>query len=525
MSAPGGREETLQILQQERFDVLVIGGGATGVGVCLDAASRGLRTALVEQGDFGCGTSSAATKLIHGGIRYLELALRHLDLGQLRLVTGALGERHVLRRLAPHLVRPLELVLPVTGLTQAAYYGAGLGAYEALAWRRQLGPLQYLRPAAMRARFGALRQRLGGWSFCEAQFDDARLALAIAQTAQVHGAVLANAISVTALLKDHGRVVGAEVQDMHGGGPPFVIQARCVINATGAAVDTIRRMDDPQCEPLVSASIGVHAVYKAPWMPADSGFVVPRTADGRVLFVLPWLGHMLVGTTDEPWPHGRPPVVEDHALDYLDEQVKPYFPIEELSPTAVWAGIRPLLRHDGQHRTALLSREHAIEASRGGLLTVAGGKWTTYRLMARDTVDRVLVMLGMAPVPCRTATLPLLGGEHFRAADGLALVGSGLEPDIAEHLHWTYGDRAEQVAALARSGFAPRLAPGYPYIEAEVLWATRHEWALSAEDCLYRRMRLGFIDQAATQVARPRVEALLQECGAAPVRVIQATSS
>ena len=513
MHATGGREETLGILKQERFDVLVIGGGATGVGVCLDAASRGLRTALVEQGDFGCGTSSAATKLIHGGIRYLELALRHLDAGQLRLVTQALGERHVLQRLAPHLVRPLELVLPVADLGQALYYGAGLGAYQLLAWRRTVGPLRYLGPATMASRFSALRQRLGGWSFHEAQFDDARLALAIAQTAQLHGAVLANAMQVTALLKDHGRVVGAEVQDVHGG-ERLAIQARCVINATGAAVDTIRRMDDPQGEPLVSASIGVHAVYRTPWLSSGSGFVVPSTRDGRVLFILPWLGHTLVGTTDEPWPHGRAPVVEDHALDYLDEQVKPYFPIEELSPTAVWAGVRPLLRRDGQRRTALLSREHAIEVSPGGLLTVAGGKWTTYRLMARDVVNRVLAQLGMAAISCRTATIPLLGGEHFRPQDKLALVHGGLEPDIAAHLHWTYGDRAEQVAALARSGFAQRLAPGYPYIEAEVLWAVRHEWALNAEDCLYRRMRLGFVDHAAAQAARPRVEALLHESGA-----------
>lgn len=523
MKAPGGRDETLDTLQRERFDVLVIGGGASGVGICLDAASRGLRVALVEQEDFGCGTSSAATKLIHGGIRYLELALRHLDAGQLRLVLGALGERHVLLRLAPHLVRPLELVMPVTGLTQAAYYGAGLGAYQMLAGRRKVGPLRYLRPAAVARRFSGLRQHLGGWSYYEAQFDDARLALTIAQTARMHGAVLANAVQVTALLRNHGRVAGAAVLDNHGG-QRFAIQARCVINATGASVDTIRRMDNPDSEPLVSPSIGVHAVYRTSWMSSGCGFIMPRTTDGRVLFILPWLGHTLVGTTDEPWPHGRPPAVEDHALDYLNEQVKHYFPIEELSPTAVWAGVRPLLRHDGHHHTAHLSREHAIEVSAAGLLTVVGGKWTTYRLVARSAVDRALVELGMSAIPCRTATLPLLGGEQFRAANRMTLLEGGLEADIADHLHWTYGDLAGQVAALARSGFAQRLVPGYPYIEAEVLWAVRHEWALSADDCLNRRMRLGFVDQAAAQAARPKVEALLQESGTRP-RAISKTSS
>lgn len=522
MSVPSGRDDTLDTLQRERFDVLVIGGGASGVGTCLDAASRGLRTALVEQEDFGSGASSVTTKLIHGGIRYLEQAMRHLDAGQLRLVRGALGERHVLQHLAPHLVRPLELVMPVTSLTQAAYYGAGLGLYQLLAGRRKVGPLRYLQPAAVAERFATLRQRLGGWSFFEAQFDDARLALTIAQTARMHGAVLANAVQVTALLKSHGRVVGVEVVDHHGD-QRFAIQARCVINATGVAVDTIRRMDNPASEPLVSPSIGVHAVYRTSWMSSGCGFIMPRTTDGRMLFILPWLGHTLVGTTDEPWPHGRQPVVEDHALDYLNDQVKHYFPIEEVSPSAVWAGVRPLLRRDGQHHTAHLSREHAIEVSTSGLMTVAGGKWTTYRLVARSAVDRALVELGMSPIPCRTATLPLLGGEHFRAENRMMLLKEGLDPDIADHLHWTYGDLATQVAALARSGFAQRLAPGYPYIEAEVLWAMRHEWALSADDCLKRRMRLGFLDQAAAQAARPKVEALLQESGRRSCTLLKAS--
>ncbi len=508
------RQDQLERLKREAFDLLVIGGGATGAGIALDAASRGLKVALVERDDFAAGTSSRSTKLIHGGVRYLEQAVKRLDRVQFNLVRDALRERKVLLQIAPHLARPLPLVTPLYRVWEAPYYWFGLKLYDLLAGRAGIGWSRFLpRHEALR-RFPTLRPEglVGGVLYYDGQFDDARMNLAIVLTALQHGAVAVNHAEVTALLKREGRVRGAAVRDRISG-EAFEVAATVVINATGPFADEIRRLDDPDAPPILRVSSGVHLVLDARFSPPDTGLLIPRTEDGRVLFVLPWLGHTLVGTTDEPAaPDPHPPVREEE-VEYLLRHVNRYFNLEvtRADIKARWSGLRPLVARPQEADTARLARDHVILESPSGLLTITGGKWTTYRKMAEDAVTHAIQRAGLTPQgPCRTATLPLVGAAAFDP-NGAARLGEtfGLDPEVAAHLHRTYGDQAERVAALAREGYGARLAPGHPYLEAEVVWAAREELAVRALDVLARRTRLAFLDQRAAHSALERVVALL----------------
>jgi len=505
------RKELLNTLKTGRtFDLLVVGGGATGCGIALDAASRGLSVALVEKGDFASGTSGRSTKLIHGGVRYLEAALLRQDRVQFNLVRDALHERGVLLRIAPHLCHRLALVTPLYSLAEVPYVWAGLKLYDLLAGRAGLGRSRYLSRSETLRRFPMVKEEglKGGLLYYDGQFNDARMNLALALTALGEGAALANHLEVIDFLKEGGRVAGARVRERFSG-EVWEIRARCVINACGPSGDLLRRMDDPGAASLLLVSSGIHIALSKRFAPEDAGIMIPKTEDGRVLFILPWQGGCLVGTTDEPASPRDQLKASGEDVDYLLRHVGRYFnlPLNRGDVKATWAGLRPLVCDPATADTAKLARDHVIVRSPSGLITIAGGKWTTYRKMALDTVDYAVRTLGLSPQSgCRTDRIMLHGAKGYRNDAAAALASTyGLAQDAALHLHGSYGDRAAEVAQLCLGDLGERLVPGYPYLKGEVLYAVRREFALCGLDFLERRIPLALLDHAAARSAAPAV--------------------
>jgi len=501
---PTRRADLLARLAVPRiWDLAVVGGGATGLGVALDAAARGLSVVLLESHDFASGTSSRSTKLLHGGVRYLAQ-------GNLGLVREALHERSTVLRNAPHLAAPLPFVMPSYAWWQAPFYGLGLKLYDLLAGRAGLGPTVFLNRAQALAALPNLQPGglCGGVQYWDAQFDDARLALALARTAAREGALLLNYCAVTQLIHEGGRVAGLRCEDSIAG-QAFDVRARCVVNATGVWVDALRQREgaDLGCRvsPVVAPSQGVHVVVDRDFLPGEHALLVPRTADGRVLFAVPWLGKLVLGTTDTPRNdlprEPRPLRVE---LDFILGEAGRYL---QRAPTradvkSIWVGLRPLVRPAGdERRTGRLSREHAVLTSPGGLVSVTGGKWTTYRAMAEDVLAHCMATGLLPPRP-------------VGATAGLQLLGAGIEsgnparPGIAEPpgLH-LYGSEAAAVQALP--GVERFLVPGLS--EAMVRFAARYEYALTVEDVLARRGRLLFLDATLAEELAPRVGSILAE--------------
>ncbi len=525
------RADHLRRLQEERFDLLVIGGGATGCGSALDAATRGLRVALVERADFGSGTSSRSTKLVHGGVRYLEQAVKRIDRAQFRLVREALRERQALLELAPHLVHELPIFVPLYQMGQHPYYRIGLRLYDRLAGRYALRRSEFVPGEHVHTRFPYLREEVGGHGpprrlrggvvYYDGQFDDARMNLALALTAAERGAALANYVAVEGFVTDaRGRITGAAVRDqLSGAGWP--IRACVVLNAAGPYVDDLRILDDPDSQPLLRVSAGTHLVLGPRFPAPDTGFLIPRTEDGRVIFVLPWQRRLLVGTTEVSASVIEDPVPSPREVHYLLDHLNNYLNVggRARAVAAAWGGRRPLLpaprrggAGGGRRRpgTAALTRDHHLTEGRGGLITVAGGKWTTYRVMAVHAVNRAVARGGL-PVRggSQTRTTPLAGAAGYRPDAAGLQHRHGLPADVARHLDASFGDRAAQVAVLAETGYRARLATRYPYLEAEVVYAARHEAACTVDDVLSRRTRLAFLDSAAALASVPRVAALL----------------
>jgi glycerol-3-phosphate dehydrogenase len=499
----------------EPYDVLVIGGGATGAGVALDATSRGLRVALVERDDLASGTSSRSTKLIHGGVRYLEKAVKGFDRTQFALVRDALHERAVLLRNAPHLCHPLPLVTPLYHWAQVPYFMTGLKLYDWLAGRANLHPSRFVDAREAKRRFPQLKEEglRGGVIYYDGQFDDARMNVAIALTAAERGAVIVTHAAVTDLHVEHGRVTGATVEDRIDGGR-VQVAARSVVNATGPHVDTIRRLEDADAQPMLSASSGVHIVLDERFSPPDTGLLIPETDDGRVLFLLPWQGETLVGTTDQPADVVFDPAATEDEIDYILRHLERYFaiPVGRSDVKAAWSGLRPLVSDPKASDTARLSRDHVVHVGAHGLVTIAGGKWTTYRRMAVDAVDAAVAEGGLEPANASgTADLKLVGADRFDPAAAGALQERGFDADVAAHLNRAYGDRAGLVADLATDGLDDRLADGYPYLAAEAVYAARFELAATGRDVLHRRTRLAFLDEAAATAAEARVAALVRQ--------------
>jgi glycerol-3-phosphate dehydrogenase len=475
---------------QALWDLLVIGGGATGVGIAMDAASRGYSVLLVDQSDFGKGTSSRSTKLVHGGVRYLQQ-------GNIPLVMEALRERGRLRRNAPHLVKDLAFVVPNYVWWEAPFYGIGMKVYDALAGRYGFGHSENLSLEETIERLPTIEREglRGGVMYHDGQFDDARLLLDLAQTAAGQGATLLNYAGVTGLEKDaDGYVVGAEIQDRETG-ESFEAQARVVVNATGAFTDGIRRMDDPGVRPMIRPSQGVHLVLPRSFLGGDSAIMVPHTDDGRVLFAIPWHDVVVVGTTDTPvdTPTLEPvPQQEEveflltHAARYLTEDPKPK------DVLSCFAGLRPLVGGGEDGDTASLSRDHTLQVSGSGLVTITGGKWTTFRKMAEDVVDHAIVLGGLEPRECDTRELNIHGFHTHPERFG------SLAP---------YGSDAPAVEALL-SSHTSMAGPVHPRLRArvgEVVWAVREEMARTVDDVLARRTRSLVLDARAAAEAAPLV--------------------
>jgi len=485
--------------RREPWDIAVVGGGATGVGIAVDAAARGYSVVLFEQSDFGKGTSSRSTKLVHGGVRYLQQ-------GNVSLVMEALKERGILFQNAPHLVRDLPFVVPNYEWWEAPFYGIGLKVYDMLAGKYGFGRSRLLSREEVLKRIPTLKPEglRGGVVYHDGQFDDSRLLINLAQTAAEHGACLLNYASANSLLKDaEGMINGLQFLDQETG-RQHNLSARCVINATGAFCDSFRRLDDHKTEPMIAPSQGVHIVLDKSFLPGDTAIMVPHTADGRVMFAIPWHGHALVGTTDTPIPAaslepapvaGEIDFILDTASDYLAKRP------QRADILSVFTGIRPLVKEGRTASTAVLSREHTIAISKSGLLTIAGGKWTTYRKMAEDCVDHAIVLGRLEERPCPTRTLRIHAARQKSAAE------SALS---------SYGADAEQIDKLARKlpELSQPLNPALPIIGAQVVWATRSEMARTVDDVLARRTRALYLNARIALTMAPETARLMaQELG------------
>ncbi|MFO7766848.1 MAG: FAD-dependent oxidoreductase [Pelovirga sp.] len=511
------REEILTDLQQQPlYDLVIIGGGASGCGVALDAASRGLKVALVEKNDFAEGTSGRSTKLLHGGVRYLEKAVKKLDRDQYRLVRDGLRERALILQNARHLSNRLTLVTPIYHWLEVPYVFAGLKLYDLLSGKNHIGHSRLLSRTEALRRFPMLKAAglKAGVQYHDGQFHDARMNLAIALTAQQQGATIINHMAATGFTYSGGMIDGVQVTDQLTR-KTLSLTCRGVINATGPFVDNIRKLDDSQAKELLTTSSGVHIVLDQHFAPPDTGLMIPETEDGRVLFILPWEGHALIGTTDEPAPLTEHPPPLETEIDYLLRHARSYFDlhIDRTDIKATWSGLRPLVATPAANDTAGLTRDHLLAASKTGLVTLAGGKWTTYRKMAEDTVDYAIKSFALVPVTatCRTTDLPLVGSSDFDLLGGTELAELfALDVETATYLNRCYGDQAGQLLQLGRTTDTIRpLVSGHPCLEAEVLYAVRFELAQRVIDILARRTHLAVVDTWAAQAAAPRILELM----------------
>ncbi len=479
------------------WDIVIIGGGATGLGAAVDAAARGYDVVLVEQSDFAKGTSSRSTKLVHGGVRYLQQ-------GNISLVMEALKERGLLLRNAPHLVHDVPFIVPSYEWWESPFYGVGLKIYDLLAGRYGFGRSSHLSKSRVVEAIPSIAPEglLGGTRYYDGQFDDARLAVNLAATAFEQGGTLVNYTRVESFIKNSSGVVdGVIARDLESGND-LEIRGRVVVNATGAFADAIRSMDHDGAPRIIAPSQGVHIVLDRSFLPGDSAIMVPHTGDGRVMFAIPWHDVAVVGTTDTPVESvDLEPTPLPEEVEFILETANRYLNNDACASDirSVFTGIRPLVKMGDGGDTASLSRDHTILIDPvSGLLTIAGGKWTTYRKMAQDIVDHAMTLGDLEPRQCVTSQLPIHG--YHRNADRfgpLAFYGS----DAAE---------IDRIAEVDESDHAP-LHRGLPITDAQVRWACRGEMARTVDDVLARRTRcLLFDSQAAVEVA-PRIAQIMAE--------------
>jgi glycerol-3-phosphate dehydrogenase len=490
------REEMLGRISDrtDPWDMLIIGGGATGVGIAVDAASRGYDVLLLEQSDFGKGTSSRSTKLIHGGVRYLQQ-------GNVSLVMEALRERGILRNNAPHLVHDLAFIVPNYDWWEAPFYGIGLKVYDMLAGRYGFGPSKILTKDETLERIPTIKRDglRGGIIYYDGQFDDARLLINLARTASHQGAALLNYARVVSLTRGgDGFINGVIFEDLEAG-TEHRARSRVVINATGPFADHICRMDDPNALPLISPSQGIHLVFDKSFLPGGSAIMVPHTKDGRVMFAIPYLGVTLVGTTDTPiFKVELEPCPMAGEIDFILETAGKY--LEKIPSRkdilSVFTGIRPLVKTGDEKNTAALSRDHIIHISNSGLLTIAGGKWTTYRLMAKICVNYALSLAGLESKPCVTKQLNIHGFHNTPEKFGEFAL---------------YGSDAPAIQDLMRTNpiHKQQLHPELPARVGEVLWAVRYEAARTVDDVLARRTRSLLLNARAASETAPKVASIM----------------
>jgi len=494
------RNQMLSNISDPEFlwDFAIIGGGASGVGAALEASSRGYKTLLIEQFDFAKGTSSRSTKLAHGGVRYLQQ-------GNIALVLEALKERGIMKRNAPHLVHDMPFIVPVYDWWEGPFYGIGLKLYDALAGKEGLGPSKLLSKDETLKHIPTLETEglLGGVIYYDGQFNDSRFIINMAQTAAEQGATLINYMKAERLVKDHGMISGLICIDQESQ-KKHKIKASVVINATGVFTDHIRKMDDPMVDDLMTSSQGIHIVLDRSFLPGDSGIMVPHTDDGRVFFIIPWQNKILVGTTESPVNEFlAEPIPMQEEIDFLLKHTSRYL-VKDPSQKdilSVFAGLRPLVKEGKDSRTAEISREHIVHISRSGLVTITGGKWTTYRKMAEDVIDKGLMIAHLKPKPSITKTL-LIHGYHNHSDQFGSLQ--------------MYGSDALEIKAIWKedASYKTQLHPMFQTTRAEVIWAVRQEMARTVEDFLARRSRILLLDaRAAVEMAAEVAKIMAAELG------------
>jgi glycerol-3-phosphate dehydrogenase len=475
------------------WDIIIIGGGATGLGTAVDAASRGYKTCLLEQHDFAKGTSSRSTKLIHGGVRYLRQ-------GNITLVLEALHERGLLMQNAPHLVLNQTFLVPSYEWWDGPFFGAGMKVYDLLAGKLGLGPSRRLSREETLERIPTLKEEglRGGVIYHDGQFDDSRLAVNLAQTAVHFHATLLNYMQVTDLMKSGEMICGVRATDLETG-KPYEIYGRVVINATGVFTDSVVQMDDPEDKNIITPSQGVHLVLDKEFLPGVTAIMVPQTADGRVLFAVPWHDKVVVGTTETPISEpSLEPRAQDDEIEFILSHAAQYLTKvpERKDVRSVFAGLRPLVSRGWNEDTASIAREHFLVVSRSGLVTITGGKWTTYRKMGEEAIDHALLVAGLDERPCVTKNLRIPGWlKHIDAADPL----------------YVYGSDALFIKRLMEKdpGLNRKLHEALPYVRAEVVWAVREEMARTVEDVLARRTRALLLDARASIDAAPAVAEIM----------------
>jgi len=496
------REAFIKDLREQSeiiWDVLVIGGGATGLGVALDSASRGYKTLLLEQSDFAKGTSSRSTKLVHGGVRYMAQ-------GDLLLVMEALHERGLMLKNAPHLTSNQEFVIPVYTLWDAIMYTVGLKFYDLMAGRLSMGKSYFINSKKTLARLPLLisKKLKGGVVYHDGQFDDSRMALALAQMCVEKGGLVLNYCKVTSLLKnENGKVNGVMAKEL-GSGEEFRIKANLIINATGVFADTIARMDNPESKPTIKPSQGVHIVLDKSFLQSSSAIMIPKTNDGRVLFAIPWYNEVVVGTTDTPLTEiSLEPVALEKEISFILQTAEKYLvkPPRRKDILCIFAGLRPLAANpDNPSSTKEVSRRHKITLSPSGMLTIIGGKWTTYRRMAEETIDKAIKAGFLKSRKCVTSTLKLTKLIMNNSSDRLHI----------------YGDSSFEIEKLISEnpGLGIPIDSRLPYTKAEMIWICRNEMPLTLEDILARRTRALFLNaRASTDIAPEVVYLMAKEFG------------
>lgn len=492
------RDTLLKKICQQDYtcDVLIIGGGATGLGTAVDAASRGYKVVLLDQDDFAKATSSRSTKLVHGGVRYLAQ-------GDVQMVIGALHERGRMRRNAPHLVKDMRFIIGNYRWWEQPFYTIGLTLYDILAGRLGLGRSLPLLKKTIRKEIPGLKQEglKGGVVYHDGQFDDARMAVSLAQTGVDHGAICLNYVKVNNLIKDNsGKLSGVDAVDQLTG-EHYTFKAKVIINATGVFVDDIMKMDVPESKKKIRPSQGVHLVVDSKFLGGHSALMIPKTKDGRVLFGVPWHGKVVLGTTDTPLKESElEPQALEEEVNFILDQAGQYL---EMKPTradvlSVFAGLRPLAApsNDDTKKTKEISRNHKIYKSKSGLLTITGGKWTTYREMAEEAIDLAIEIGDLTPKKCVTKNMKLHGYA---------------EKTDTSNWNYVYGSDAEKINALIKEDkeHASLLHKDYTFTVAHVVWAVREEQAQTVEDVLARRVRALFLDAKAAIEMAPKVASVM----------------
>jgi glycerol-3-phosphate dehydrogenase len=518
------RQEQISKLQATKeFDICIIGAGATGAGIALDATLRGLKVILIDKGDFAGQTSSKSTKLIHGGVRYLEQAVKKLDWEQYKMVRKSLRERETLLKNAPHLTRPLALITPCFNLFEGIYYTIGMKMYEWISGSQSIAKSEWLSKKETLNLIPELKaKRLSsGVLYYDGQLDDARYCLAIVQSAEANGAIVLNHAEALKFSKneDNGKLKSLNIKDLISGNE-FLINSKVFVNATGPFADSIRKMASTKLKPRIKVSRGAHVVLPREVMKGDTAILVPKTDDGRVIFMIPWQDQVLVGTTDEADELSENPKLEDYERTYLLEYVNRYFEktvtLDQIK--SGFAGLRPLLQAQLQTTmnsdTKSLVRDHEVEIDRRTkLVSIMGGKWTTYRLMAKDTLDEIYSeVLKKDLVKCTSEHQILHGGENYHFEDWQGLVNQyKISEWTAQHLMKKYGSKAVNILQLTdnQQDLKGLLVPNHPFIKAEVIYAIQEEMAITIDDVLERRLGLKLRDEVASKAVEPYVQGFL----------------